>query len=152
MMKPANICFMVCWLSLSAGSLSADRIITVEPGLWEYTHTLEIPGLLDPISSPKTECISPDEAQQSLYDLLRELSDDAGCTVTNLKDNLNTVKFDLACSADFESMSLQANGHLAFRYGRTAITGSATGSISIGEAEMTVNASGAANRIGRCTE
>ena len=104
----------------------AERIITVEPGLWEYTHSLEIPGLLGPVATPKTECIAPEDAQRSLDDLFEELSDGTGCVVSNLKDTLNTVEFDLNCKPALESIVLQSTGHLVFRYGRTKITGLAT--------------------------
>lgn len=149
-MKSKILCIGACLLGLISSPAVADRVISVEHGLWEYTHTLEIPGLLAPITTPKTECISPDDAQQSLSDLLGRLSGDAGCQVSNLKDNLSSVTFDLACNPNLASMSFRSNGQLAFRYGRTRITGNATGSISIGGVEMPVNASGEARRIGRC--
>lgn len=129
---------------------AAERVIIVEPGLWEYTHNLTIPGLLVPSASAKTECITPKEAKRSLPDLLGELSDGGGCTVTNLKDTLNTVKFDLSCKSSIESVSLNSVGQLAFRYGRTKITGSAAAMISINGVEMKVSGVGSAKRIGRC--
>lgn len=151
-MKIASIFFTALLLLLSANSAAADRTIQVEPGLWEYTHTLEIPGLLSPITRPKTECVSAGDARRNLSDLLGGLSGEAGCTISNLKDNLNTVKFDMTCSPNLGSKSLHTDGHLEFRYGRTAISGSATGVISIGGAEIAVNALGYAQRIGRCNE
>lgn len=150
MMKRLVRCFFAITLAFHAHSASAERIITVEPGLWEYTHSLAIPGLLNPTGTPKTECISAEEATQSLSDLLGDLSDDAGCSVMNLKDTLNTVKFDLSCSRKFERVSLSATGHLAFRYGRTRITGRTTGLISLNGVEMNIVATGIAQRIGRC--
>jgi hypothetical protein len=149
-MKYSNLCFPFVFLVFSANSAMSERVITVEPGLWEYTHSLTIPGLLAPTTAPKTECITPENAQRSLSDLFSELSGDAGCTVSNLKDTLNTVKFDLACKPTIESVSLQSTGHLAFRYSRTKITGDATGMISINGAEMAVAGTGAAHRVGRC--
>lgn len=149
-MKLLNFCFSAVFLISNAPTAMAERIITVEPGLWEYTHSLEIPGLLGPVATPKTECIAPEDAQRSLDDLFEELSDGTGCAVSNLKDTLNTVEFDLNCKPALESIVLQSTGHLVFRYGRTKITGLATGAISINGAEMTVVASGSARRIGRC--
>ena len=150
MMNRLHRCFFAVSLVCYASLAPAERIIVVEPGLWEYTHSLALPGLLDPTAAPKTECITAKEATRSLPDLLEELSDDAGCTVTNLKDTLNTVKFDLNCSRKIESVSLSATGHLAFRYGRTKITGSTNGLISINGVELNVAATGIAQRVGRC--
>lgn len=149
-MKTKPLCVSAFLLSLVSSPVAADRIISVEHGLWEYSHTLEIPGLLAPMTTPKTECISPDEAQQNLSELLGKLSGDSGCQVSNLKDNLSSVTFDLACNPNLANMALQSNGQLAFRYGRTRITGNAKGSISIGGVEMPINASGEARRVGRC--
>jgi hypothetical protein len=149
-MKRLSRSFLTASLVFCANSVAAERIITVETGLWEYTHSLMIPGLLTPSVTPKTECITPEEAKRSLSDLLGELSHDAGCTVTNLKDTLNTVKFDLSCKPRIESVSLNLNSHLSFKYGRSKITGNATGMISINGAEMSIAATGAAHRIGRC--
>ncbi|MEP2503129.1 MAG: DUF3617 family protein [Paracoccaceae bacterium] len=142
--------FLIVCLMNCAGAAVAERVITVEPGLWEYTHSLMIPGLLQPSAGPKTECITPKDATRRLSDLLEELSSGGRCSVSNLKDTLSTVKFDLNCNSDIESVSLNSTGHLAFRYGRTKITGSATGLISVNGMEMNVAATGVAQRIGRC--
>ncbi len=149
-MKSKPLCVSALLIGLVSGPVAADRVISVEHGLWEYTHTLEIPGLLAPMTRPRTECISPDEAQQRLSELLRRLSGDAGCQVSNLKDDLSSVTFDLACNSTLSNMSLQSSGQLAFRYGRTRITGRAQGSVFVGGVEMPVNASGEARRVGRC--
>ncbi|MEP5760118.1 MAG: DUF3617 family protein [Litoreibacter sp.] len=149
-MKFTVIYSILLILGLNGTAIAADRVIAVAPGLWEYTHTLEIPGLVVPTSSPKTECISPEEARRKLSDLLDELSGDAGCSVSNLKSTVSTVNFDLSCSPKLESISLQSTGHLSFRYGRTSITGKAAGKVSIGGAEIKVNAQAKARRIGHC--
>ena len=147
---PSQRCVRVS--GLSANAVVADRIIRIEPGLWEYTHTLEIPGLLAPTTTPKTECVTDDDAQRNLSDLLAELSTGGNCDINNLKDNLNTAKLDLTCKPEIGSMTISADGQVAVRYGRTKITASATGLISVGEMDMVVNASGEANRIGRCED
>ena len=150
MQQSLNRCFLVVSLAFCASSGEAERIITVEPGLWEYTHSLVIPGLLAAPTTPKTECITPKEAKRSLSDLLGELSDDAGCTVTNLKDTLNKVEFDLSCKRSIGIVSLSSSGQLAFNYGRTKITCRAIGIISINGAELNVAATGDAHRVGKC--
>jgi len=142
--------FLIAFLAVCASPAMADRVIRVEPGLWEYTHTLSIPGLLTPSAKPKTECIKPGDAKRQLSDLLGELSGEAGCTITNLKSSLNMVKFDLSCDRSIEAVSLKSSGHMAFKYGRAKITGSATGTISLNGAEMDIAATGAAHRVGRC--
>ena len=149
-MDPVIKCPLVFVLALCANTAAADRVITVEPGQWEYTHTLEIPGLLAPTTTPKSECISPSEAQRNLSDLMAELTADDRCSFSNLKSNLNAVSFDLGCDLDSDPVSLQSIGHLAFRYGRTNITGSASGMITIGGVDIAINATGRARRVGRC--
>lgn len=151
-MTSANLVTTAVFLSLFAQSASADRVIRVEPGVWEYSHTLTIPGLLAPISTPQTECITADDAERNLSDLLGQLSADAACNITNLKDNLNTVTFDLVCSRTLNGVALEAAGQMSFRYARTSITGSATGEVSIGGVATTINAQGQARKIGRCEE
>jgi uncharacterized protein DUF3617 len=129
----------------------AQRTIIVEPGLWEYSHTLSIPGLLDPSEQRQTRCISSKEARRDLSDLLDELaSGDANCTVSKLKDTLNTVKFDLACKPKVGAMEVTANGQAAFRYGRTRITGRTTGTVMLNGVAVPVNGTGQAKRIGMC--
>lgn len=149
-MLRSALCFSIAFLGLSAIASASERVIRVQPGLWEYRHSLSIPGLLEPPEKAMTECIKKEEATRNLSDLLGELSKDGGCSVTNLKDSLNTVKFDLVCEKTLASLSLQSSGHLAFRYGRTKITGVAQGTVSINGVETPVEASGSARRIGRC--
>lgn len=149
-MKYLRCCCVMAVMVFNTNPAAAERVIIVEPGLWEYTHNLTIPGLLTPSASPETECITPKEAERNLTDILGELSDDGGCTVTNLKDTLNTVKFDLSCKSNIESVSLNATGQLSFRYGRTKISGTAAGVISVNGIEMNVSGIGNAKRIGRC--
>lgn len=149
-MKLSSLCFFFLFLPHTLSAAAADRIISVEHGLWEYTHTLAIPGVLAPISTPKTECISPEEAQRSLSELLGKLSGGPGCVVNDLKADLSSVRFNLACTPDLDGLSLTSNGQLSFRYGRTSISGSATGTVSLAGVEMAVNATGKARRVGRC--
>lgn len=151
-MKPFVFCFALCFSGVSAHGVAADRIIRVEPGLWEYTHSLEIPNVLAPITTPKTECITADEAQRNLSDLLSELTTGGNCAVSNLKDNLNTIKLELSCTPDVSGLDIKAGGEVEIRYGRTKITGSASGLISVGDTDMSFDAMGEATRIGRCAD
>ena len=116
---------------LTAPAAAADRVIQVEPGLWEYSHSLAIPGVLTPSDKQQTHCISPKDAKQNLSDLsdlLRKLATgEAKCTVTDLKDTLNTVKFDLVCRPELEGLKITSSGKAAFRYGRTNINGTVSG-------------------------
>lgn len=149
-MRTAIFCFSAYLLGFGTQAAATDRIVRFEPGLWEYTHTLEIPGLLSPTSTPKTECISADDATLNLAELLSELATNGKCEIDNVKDTLNTVELDLACKPEIGTTVVNAGGHVAFRYGRTKITGHATGKISAGASELFVDARGEARRIGRC--
>lgn len=149
-MKLSSLCFCSLFFSQIVNSAAADRMISVEHGLWEYTHTLEIPGVLAPMTTPKSECVSPDEARRSLSEMLGQLSDGPGCVVSDLKDDLSSVSFILTCTPELDGVSLEARGQLTFRYGRTSIKGSATGLVSLAGVEMPINATGNARRVGRC--
>jgi hypothetical protein len=135
-------------------AIAAERIITVEPGLWEYSHNLTIPGLLAPFGQPQNECISPEEAQRKLSELLSELAmGDAKCTVSDLKDTLNTVKFNIACRPELEGLKITSSGKAAFKYSRTNISGNVSGMININDGEpIFVVGEGRAHRVGRCQE
>ncbi len=143
---------ITCAAVYTAPTIAADRIIQVEPGLWEYSHNLTIPGILAPSETAKTECITPEDAKQNLSDLLVKLTaGDAKCTVTDLKDTLNTVKFDLACRPELESMKITSSGKAAFKYSRTKISGSVSGMMQINQSkDIFLYGEGSAQRIGRC--
>jgi hypothetical protein len=143
---------ITCTTLLTTPVNAADRIIQIEPGLWEYSHNLTIPGILTPSEAAKTECITPEDAKQNLSELLTKLAaGDAKCTVTDLKDTLNTVKFDLACRPELESMKITSSGKAAFRYSRTKISGSVSGTMQINQGEdIFLFGEGTAHRIGRC--
>ncbi len=137
---------------LAAPAHAEDRIIQVEPGIWEYSHSLAIPGILTPPENAQTECITPEDAKQSLSDLLSKLATgDAKCTVTDLKDTLNTVKFDVACRPELEGLKITSSGKAAFKYSRTNITGTVSGMMQINQGkDIFLNGQGKAHRIGRC--
>ena len=140
-------------LSGTCSSLAyAERIISVKPGLWEYTHNLDIPGLVTPLSKPRSECVSQKEAEQDLADLLGELSSSAGCEITNLKSSLNTVGFSLICKRDIANISLHSSGNMNFRYSREKITGIADGIVSLNGVSIPVQATAMAHHIGRCKD
>jgi hypothetical protein len=139
-------------LLLTTTSAQAERIIEVEPGLWEYSHTLTIPGLTAPMDQAQTECITPKEAKRSLSDLIGELSGGANCAISNLKDTLNTVEFDVSCTPDLQGITITSHGHAEFKYGRTNIIGKASGTMSLNGAELPILANGSAHRIGKCTD
>ena len=145
-----RLVYCITFLGVMATAASADRVIRVEPGLWEYSHNLSIPGLVPAEKETQSYCVKPDEAERNLSDLLAELSKDGGCTVSNLKDDLSRVSFDLECTPDLNGVSITASGNTNFRYGRTKITGHAVGKVMIGETEVTIDATGEANRVGRC--
>jgi hypothetical protein len=130
----------------------AERIIQVEPGLWEYSYDLVIPGLPIPSGAPKTECISPKEAKQKLSNLITKLATgDAQCTVRDMKDTLNTLKFNVACHPEINGIKFSSIGKASFRYGRTNITGNVSGMVVINEGEpIEVVGQGHARRVGKC--
>lgn len=145
--------FLSIYTVLITSPANADRIIQVEPGLWKYTHSLTIPGILTAPDKAQTHCISPKDAKQNLSELLRKLATGgAKCTVSDLKDTLNTVKFDLACRPDIEGLKITSSGKASFRYGRTKISGTVSGMMQINQGEpIFLNGTGTAQRIGRCS-
>lgn len=147
-----SVFFYLTLFSVGFGTtaVAQDRIIQVEPGLWQYTHTLAIPGLLSPMSEPKNECISAGEAKIKLSDLMSKMTKDGNCTFSNLKSNLNTIKFDLSCSVEVGGTAMRAVGDIVFKYGRTKIKGTAKGTVSFGENGAIIDASAEAARVGRC--
>ena len=147
--KPIVLTALTILLPIPA---TAERIIQVEPGLWEYGYDLEIPGLPIPSGAPKTECISPKEAKQKLSGLLTKLATgDAQCTVRDMKDTLNTLKFNVACHPEINGIKFSAIGKTAFRYGRTNITGNVSGMVVINQGDpIEVVGQGHARRIGKC--
>ena len=137
---------------LSPMPATAERIIQLEPGLWEYSYDLEIPGLPIPSGSAKTKCISAKEAKQNLADLLAKLAiNNTQCTVTDMNDTLSTLKFHIICRPQINGIDFTASGNAAFRYGRTKITGSVSAMVLIkGGEPIYVVGQGQAHRVGRC--
>ncbi len=146
-----HIILSICTV-LIANPANADRIIQVEPGLWEYSHNLIIPGILTPSDKPQTHCITSKDAKQNLSQLFRKLAvGNAKCTIKKLKDTLNTVKFDLSCHPDIDGLKITSSGKAAFRYGRTKISGTVSGKMKINQgAPIFLDGTGTARRIGRC--
>jgi len=84
-------------LLLSAASLAAPAVVRAEehlqPGLWQVTATVDLPGLASPGPTTQTECVSQADAEADGLPTLEK----GGCRVTDLKRSGSKVTWNLDC-------------------------------------------------------
>jgi len=97
--KPLVLSLVVAVASPTA---MAGDVVKVRPGLWESTITMEssiIPGM-----PPQTtrECI-----RESTYDIRKLMDGQGDCTITGTSSEGSTLRWQLACDLDGQSMTGQ---------------------------------------------
>lgn len=94
MKLPISLFLSLCLIFFSISAQAADH--KINPGKWEFTHTLTIPGMPGPEVETSVECISPEEAAA---DPLAEFAE-GGCTVLSQKVMADRLDFTLECEQE----------------------------------------------------
>ena len=84
--------------------------VTVEPGLWAWTHETIIGQM--PINESSTQCIHPGQNQMSLKEMAEELNND--CQARDITETNGAYAFTLTCSGQIPG---QAKGSLTKKDG-----------------------------------
>ena len=136
----------------SVSALAQDTTITVEPGLWRFTHSFTVPGLPGGQEVTTTECLTEETARLSLQQVLREMTgSDGNCAVSNLVELPGKVELDIACEVAAGGVTLRSTGHMRYAYSRTAFEGGADGVIEMQGQQLPYAGRGTGSRIGDCT-
>ncbi|WP_028584867.1 DUF3617 domain-containing protein [Desulfogranum mediterraneum] len=67
---------------------------SMQSGKWEFSHTLKMSSLPQPVVEVSSECITPEEASQ---DPLADFVDGGNCTISKRKVDGDRISFELEC-------------------------------------------------------
>jgi Protein of unknown function (DUF3617) len=96
-MRRATVCKTAGVIAL-AGSALAWAQISLEPGQYELTTEIQIPGSSQPMKSTAVDCLSPAEARD-FQELMIRKSEEASCRVSNLKQTAaDKITYDTECA------------------------------------------------------
>ena len=100
---------LVFILALVCLPVSAQNVVDIQPGLWEYQLEMKIPGM--PTAIPPTtmrRCLTPQDVAQN-----KHLAGEQGknpCVISNLKTNAGKVSYEFICKTERGSMKGTATG------------------------------------------
>jgi hypothetical protein len=127
----AALCLLVVATAANAATPSP-----MKPGKWEVSVQMDMPGMQLPAQTA-TQCITKEQAESAEAAIPRN---EAGCKVSDIAVNGNTVSWKVAC----EAQHLTGEGTLTYQ--EDSYTGEAQ--MKIGEAEMKMKYKG--KRLGDC--
>lgn len=125
-------------LALPAAALAGSGM---QPGLYEYSIRMEMPGL--PVAMPPQtfqRCLTQQDLDKGDY--ARNPREQSDCQISNMKATPANVSYDVACKGEHA-----ARGHYDFAMTRDSMTG--TGTITM-EGGQTMKQNFSARRLGDC--
>ncbi len=78
-------------------SLAAAQSVTLDPGLYDYSHTLMIGGRGMPADKYEY-CVREGQNSKTLDELVESLAGDGECTVSNVNMTSSTGRADILCT------------------------------------------------------
>ena len=89
-MRPIKPMIVIAALATPLAVSAADGI-SIDPGMWEYTTTMTLSMMPQPIVKSRQECFT-----ESHFDA-QALSKDSDCTVQDYQVDGNTMTFTMVC-------------------------------------------------------
>jgi len=97
---------------LAAGAAHAQEM---RPGLWQYTMTMNIPGMpagAGPQSHSVQHCVTPKDVQDK--SAFRPKGDDAGkCAISDFRQQGNQFSYTIACKGEMSMTGAVKGSHTA---------------------------------------
>lgn len=142
---------LLCASAILAGALAGSRAAgaadhpNIQPGNWEITISMEMPGMPARPAMTNTHCIKPDQIKdsQSFADSMQDKTR-GKCKVSDLKFDSDKLSYSFACEGG-------ATGTSELVFGGTTYEG--TNKITVpgrGNGPMTMTQHFKAKRVGDC--
>ncbi len=132
-------------ITLSLGLLTFNAFadgLTIEPGSWEMTSTVNMPMLPQPQVTTETECIEEGEiSPESMTDGM-----DSSCVFDNTVVEGNTMRWSMTC----DTAESKSRGEWEATSDGDSLSGSGTITIFVQGQEIVMNMSWTGKRVGDC--
>lgn len=102
-------------------SFNHSQELKIDPGQWETTITMEIPGLGGQTSTTNRYCISPEEATAGPRQIFEP--EDSSCEFLSYDYSDGTIAMEMLCKTDAGDMKVTTMGSFTERsYQMTSVT------------------------------
>ena len=138
-----HLSMLAVWAVCATVSASALAAPEMQPGLWEITTKMNVPGL--PAETPPQtfrHCYRAEDVK----DPKKTVPQDRDCKADSVAQHGNTVTWRVSCRIEGEVMS----GQGALTYAGQSYSGRAQLSGTVEGAPMQVNVAYAGERVGEC--
>ncbi len=137
-----------CFVALGGAAFAPSARADLQPGNYEMTTTVTVPGMPQPQTASQTQCMKPDEAKDPAGHLLSEMSQDGNCKLGNHQQDGNHLVADFACTMQGQ----KTEGHLDMTFAETTMDGTITMKIDMGaQGTQSVTTTIKAVRKGDCS-
>ena len=127
---------------LAAGATAAQAAPVINPGLWEITTRMDMPGMPASMGQHASQiCYRPSDVQ----DAARTVPKDRNCDIKDYKLSGNTASWRMECRGE-----TQMSGSGTFTYSGNSYSGSTELSMKQGGRTMNMKQTYSARRIGDC--
>jgi len=131
-----------------APAAMAEDIIEVQPGLWQGDYAVTVSN--NPLTqNSETYCVTPQEARRSVESLIKDITEDGNCEVSNIVHSGGALSADMACNV--AEMGARVIGTLKGEYTKTSYTLRADAALDFGGLQLPAKARSDAKRIGECS-
>ena len=137
--SPAVLAFSFLLMSGAA----SGKGVSIDPGLWEMSVTVEMPMLPQPQTEVSTECI--EESELSPEDFNKD--DDMPCEIANIQYDGNSASWSINCP---NPAGGSMTGDWEFTSHGSTIDGSGTISMDMAGQQMAMNMTWKGKRTGPC--
>jgi hypothetical protein len=127
---------------LAAGSGFADESVSMEPGQWEMTTTMQMSMLPQPQVRTSTECITETEFNPDQINT----DPDSPCENSDVRVDGQTITWKITCPSEMGSMQ----GEWSFTSEGDAIRGTGNMSAMMNSQEMKFDMTWEGRRVGAC--
>lgn len=142
---------LLCATAIAGAVLAGGRAAraadhpNIQPGNWEITTSMEMPGMPMPPARPITRCIKPDEIKdnQSFADSM-QARNKGKCKISDVKFESDKLSYSFTCDSG-------ASGNSEILFGGTTYEGTTKMTIpGHGNGPMTMTNRFKAKRLGDC--
>lgn len=127
----------------------ASDIVEVKPGLWQGDYAVTISG--NPLTQNSEKyCVTPEEASRTVESLVKDITEDGNCAVSNLMHTEGKLSADMACY--IAEMGAKVTGVLKGTYTKTSYSLSADANLDLGGLQLPAKARSDAKYIGECPD
>jgi Protein of unknown function (DUF3617) len=87
-------------LLIALAAATAWAQLALRPGKYDVKLEVSLAGAPLPMTQQDSDCLSPEDAQDLVKAMLRELATAQNCTASNIKTAGNKLTFDAACDVE----------------------------------------------------